>query len=72
MNICILDGYTLNPGDLSWEGIKALGNCDIHDRTKPEEIAERAANAEIILTNSDQHTGLQHYVSCSNGFRPPA
>lgn len=51
MNICILDGYTLNPSDLSWEGIKALGNCDIHDRTKPEEIAERAANAEIILTN---------------------
>ena len=51
MNICILDGYTLNPGDLSWNKIKELGDCKIYDRTAPEEIAERAADAEIVLTN---------------------
>lgn len=51
MNICILDGYTLNPGDLSWDAIKSLGNCTIYDRTTPEEIAARAADAEIVLTN---------------------
>lgn len=51
MNICILDGYTLNPGDLSWDKITALGNCEIYDRTSPDEVIERAADAEIVLTN---------------------
>jgi len=51
MNIVVLDGFTLNPGDLSWDALRALGHCEIHDRTPPAEILRRAANAEIILTN---------------------
>lgn len=51
MNIVVLDGYAANPGDLSWEGLKALGECTIYDRTAPEEVLERAAGAEVILTN---------------------
>jgi glycerate dehydrogenase len=51
MNIVVLDGYTLNPGDLSWDELKALGPCEIFDRTSPGEVAARAANAEIVITN---------------------
>ena len=51
MNICVLDGYTLNPGDLSWDDLHQLGHCEIHDRTPPAEIVPRARNAEIVLTN---------------------
>jgi len=51
MRIVVLDGYTLNPGDLSWEGLRALGECVIHDRTAPEQVLARAAGAEILLTN---------------------
>ena len=51
MNIVVLDGYTLNPGDLSWDGLKALGSCEIFDRTARDEVAARAANAEIAITN---------------------
>lgn len=51
MNIAVLDGYTLNPGDLSWDELKALGPCEIFDRTPPDEIAARAAHAEIAITN---------------------
>lgn len=49
--ICVLDGYTLNPGDLSWKRLKNLGTCIIFDRTRPDEIVQRAAGAEIVLTN---------------------
>ncbi len=51
MKIVILDGYTLNPGDLSWEGIEELGDCTVYERTAPEEIIERAKDAEAIFTN---------------------
>lgn len=51
MNIVVLDGYTLNPGDLSWDELKAMGFCEIFDRTQPGEVAARAANAEIVITN---------------------
>ena len=51
MKIVVLDGHTLNPGDLSWEGLKALGACEIHDRTPPELVVERATDADIALTN---------------------
>ena len=50
-NIVILDGYAANPGDLSWDELKALGICTIYDRTAPEEVVTRAADAEILLTN---------------------
>lgn len=51
MNIVVLDGYTLNPGDLSWDDLKALGRCEIFDRTPAAELVSRAANAEILVTN---------------------
>jgi glycerate dehydrogenase len=51
MKIVVLDGYTLNPGDLSWSGLQALGECTIHDRSSPEQIVPRAGAAEIVLTN---------------------
>jgi glycerate dehydrogenase len=51
MNIVVLDGYTLNPGDLRWEALKALGQCSIYDRTPPELVIERAREAEVALTN---------------------
>ena len=51
MNIVVLDGYTLNPGDLDWEALQSLGPCAIHDRTPPAEVLARAAEADILLTN---------------------
>ena len=51
MKIVVLDGYAANPGDLNWDGVKALGECTIYDRTAPEDILERAKGAEVILTN---------------------
>lgn len=51
MKIVVLDGYSLNPGDLSWNELKALGDCVIYDRTSPAELEERAKDAEVILTN---------------------
>lgn len=51
MKIVILDGYAANPGDLSWKGLEVLGSVIVYDRTKPSETVERAADAEIILTN---------------------
>ena len=49
--IVVLDGYALNPGDLSWEGLEAMGQCTVYDRTAPGEVLTRAEGAEIILTN---------------------
>jgi glycerate dehydrogenase len=49
--IVVLDGYTLNPGDISWDCLERLGSIKIHDRTEPGDIVERAKNASIVLTN---------------------
>jgi glycerate dehydrogenase len=51
MKLVVLDGYTLNPGDLNWEGIKKFGNLEVHDRTPESLIVERCQGAEIIFTN---------------------
>jgi glycerate dehydrogenase len=51
MKIVILDGYALNPGDLSWEGIEEFGEVEIYDRTPKAKILERAEGAEVLLTN---------------------
>lgn len=51
MKIIILDGYPLNPGDLSWEYLEKYGDITVHERTAPAEIAERAAGATAVLTN---------------------
>ncbi len=51
MNIVILDGYTENPGDLSWSGFEQLGSVTVYERTSSEEILDRVKNAEIVITN---------------------
>ena len=54
MKITVLDGYTLNPGDLSWAELQSLGDCEIYDRTSlddEDEIVKRIGDSEIILTN---------------------
>ena len=74
--IVILDGYTENPGDLSWEGFGKYGSFTVYDRTKPEEAAERIGNAEIVLTNKtvldegimEQCPKLQYIGVLATGF----
>jgi len=51
MKIIVLDGYGLNPGDLNWEGFESLGELTVYDRTLPSELMERAASAEVLITN---------------------
>ena len=51
MKIVVVDGYTLNPGDLSWEPLKELGEVTSYDRTAPNETVERCIDAEMVLTN---------------------
>jgi glycerate dehydrogenase len=57
MKIVVLDGYTLNPGDLSWDALRALGDCQIHDRSSKSEVAARAAGAGILVTNKIELNG---------------
>lgn len=49
--IVVLDGHTLNPGDLSWDELSALGDCTVHARTAPAEVAEHSRGAAVLLTN---------------------
>ena len=51
MKIVVLDGYTENPGDLSWEGLERLGELTVYDRTPADKIAERIGDAEAVYTN---------------------
>ena len=51
MKIVVLDGFTLNPGDLSWEGLETLGACTVYKRTPADAVVERGSDAEVILTN---------------------
>lgn len=51
MEIVITDGFTLNPGDLSWQGIEALGSMQYYDRTSQVEVIDRCFNAAVIVTN---------------------
>ena len=51
MNIVILDGYTANPGDLSWKPLEQLGSLTVYERTAPADTVARARDAEIVLTN---------------------
>lgn len=51
MKIVVLDGYGMNPGDLSWDALKELGDLTVYDRTAPADVVERAKQAEIVLTN---------------------
>ena len=65
MKIVILDGYTENPGDLSWKGIEKLGELTIYDRTAKEEIISRIGDAEIIITNKTPITA-ETFAACPN------
>lgn len=51
MKIVVLDGYGLNPGDLSWESMQALGELEVYNRTLPQELFERAKDADALITN---------------------
>lgn len=51
MRIVILDGYALNPGDLSYDCLKQFGTLKVYDRTLPEQLIERAKDADVVLTN---------------------
>ena len=51
MQIVVLDGHTLNPGDLSWAALQRLGEVTLHARTPPDQVAARCAGAEIVITN---------------------
>jgi glycerate dehydrogenase len=57
MKLVVLDGYTLNPGDLSWSALRALGECAIHPRTSPGEVIERARAHEVVLINKVHLSG---------------
>ena len=51
MKIVILDAFTSNPGDLSWDAIKEMGELTVYERTTPEEVLERCTGSEVIFTN---------------------
>jgi len=51
MRIVVLDGYTLNPGDNSWDGLAKLGDLKVYDRTPADQIVARAKDADVVLTN---------------------
>ena len=51
MKIVVLDGYTENPGDLTWEPLAALGDLEVHDRSRQEDVAEVIGDAEIAIVN---------------------
>lgn len=51
MKIVVLDGYTLNPGDISWAALEKLGEVKLYDRTSPDEILERSKDAGVLLSN---------------------
>ena len=51
LHIVILDGYTANPGDLSWDRLRELGELMVYNRTAPEELLNRAEGVEVLLTN---------------------
>ena len=51
MKIIILDGYTVNPGDLSWDWLEEYGEYKVYDRTNKEDILSRCNGADIVITN---------------------
>ncbi len=51
MKIVVLDGHALNPGDLSWDALRELGDCEVYERTPVDQIVTRAVGADVVLTN---------------------
>ncbi len=76
MNIVILDGYTLNPGDLSWDEFKELGKLTVYDRTGKDELTARLKGAEAVFTNKvpitaevlDANPGIKFIGVLATGF----
>lgn len=79
MKIVVLDGHTLNPGDLSWGGLQELGDCTIYDRTETKDSAQtiaRIGDAEIVFTNKTPLTkeifeacpGIQYIGVLATGY----
>ena len=65
MKIVILDGHTLNPGDLSWDGFLRLGDCTVYPRTSADQIIQRIGDAEIVITNKTPLTA-KTFDRCPN------
>ncbi len=76
MNIVVLDGFTLNPGDLSWADLESLGGVTVHEHSTADQVVERALGAEILLTNKTtvsrrhiaQLPGLRYIGVLATGF----
>lgn len=68
MKIVVLDGYTENPGDLSWDGLKKMGELIVHDYTADEEIANRIADADAVYTNKTPITRAHLQVASKLRF----
>lgn len=76
MNIVIFDGYTINPGDLSWEALESLGSLSVYDATEPDRMFMRARGAEAILTSKctitrefmEQCPDLKYIGSTATGY----
>ena len=60
MNICFLDGFTINPGDLTWESIEALGHLVVYNRTSADQVVERASGAQVVIVNKTI-LGAEHF-----------
>lgn len=65
MDIVVLDGYTLNPGDLSWDGLEKLGNVTVYDRTDASQIVKRIGDAKLVFTNKTPLT-KEIFKACPN------
>ncbi|GAJ02945.1 unnamed protein product, partial [marine sediment metagenome] len=76
MKIVVLDGHTLNPGDLSWDALSQFGECEVYERTPPEEVLLRARGADIALTNKavlgryeiENLPDLRYIGVCATGY----
>ena len=76
MNIVILDGYTLNPGDQNWAPVNTLGKVTVYDRSSPDQIVERAMDADAVLVNKvilnesvlSQLPKLRYIGVCATGY----
>lgn len=65
MDIVVLDGYTLNPGDLSWDALEKLGNVTVYDRTAASQIVKRIGDAKLVFTNKTPLT-KEIFKACPN------
>lgn len=76
MKIVVLDGYTENPGDLSWDSLRELGELTVYDRTAPEEAVSRCRDARILVTNKvpvtrellEQCPGIRYVAVTATGY----